>query len=320
MTRIVVIATGGTIQNTRAGRVAVETVLEPLHSDDEAAWLESIDLEVDEVLRGGAEEFGIVQWRTIVRAVEVHQARSDVDGLVVTHGTFTAEETAWLLHLLAPGDSPLVMAVAQRKSDLVGTDAGRNLLDAIRVAATPDASGRGVLLVSGEEIHGARDVAKLHRRPTGFDAGPHGLLGTVDVDRVAFTRRVERRHTARSELGSADLEAFPRVDVVAVHSGADGVAIDALVAAGSRALVTSGFAYSGIGTPAQTEALLRAADQGLAIVLATRGRGGRVPAPGKDARFASADDLSPQKARILTGLALGHGVAPTELQRWFDEY
>lgn len=320
MSRIVVVATGGTIQNTRSGRIAVQEVLAHIRSDADAAWLGPIDLEVDEVLRSGAEEFGLPEWRTIVRAVVANQARSDVDGVVVTHGTFTAEETAWLLHLVTPGHKPVVMAVAQRKSDLLGSDAARNLLDAIRVALYPEASGRGVLLVAAEEIHGARDVVKLHRRPSGFDSGPNGLLGTVDVDRVAFSRRVERRHTAMSGLTSDDLEAFPRVDVVAVHSGADGVAIDALVAAGSRAIVTSGFAYSGVATPAQTEALTRAADQGVAIVLATRGRGGRVPVTTTGSLFTTADGLPAQKARILAGLALAHGATPDALQGWFDEY
>lgn len=320
MTRLVIVGTGGTIQNTRTGRVAVESVLGSVVADADGAWLRSVDVEIDEVLRRGAEEFGLDEWRTIVGALVAHQARSDVDGVVVTHGTFSAEETAWLLHLVASGNPPVVMAVAQRRADLVSSDAGRNLLDALRVAADPEARGRGVLLVAGEEIHGARDVAKLHRRPSGFDSGPAGLLGTVDVDRIAFTRRVERRHTATSELGPRDLDAFPRVDVVAVHTGADGVAIDALVAAGSRVIVTSGFAYSGIAAPGQTEALLRAADQGVAVVLASRGRGGRVPVLDMDSPFTAADDLSPQKARILAGLALAHGSAPTGLQRWFDEY
>lgn len=318
--RLLILATGGTIQNTRAGRVSVQSVLETVNADGEGAWLRDVHLDVDEVLRQGAEEFGLLEWRTIASSLEGHLARPEIEGVVVTHGTFTAEETAWLLHLVTAVDRPLVMAVAQRKSDLVGTDAGRNLLDALRVAASPEARGRGMLLVAGEEIHGARDVHKLQRRPSGFDSGPAGLMGTVDVDRIAFSRRPERRHTLHSELNAADLQRFPRVDVVAVHSGADGVAIDALVSAGSRGIVTSGFAYSGIAAPAQTDALRRAADAGLAVVLASRGRGGRVPVPAADERFTTADDLSPHKARILAGLALAHGAAPTGLQRWFDEY
>ena len=135
------------------------------------------------------------QWLEIGRAVADAALDPGIDGVVVTHGTFTVEETAFFLHLTVRTDKPIVLVCAQRMRDARGTDGERNLLDAIRTAATPDARGKGVLVVLHEEIHSAREVVKTNQRPGGFKSVGRGLLGHVERDRVSFYHAPLRRHT-----------------------------------------------------------------------------------------------------------------------------
>jgi L-asparaginase len=321
MSRIALVATGGTIQNTPDGRVSADEVLATLRGGrSEARLPDDLEIVIEDVVRKGAEDILPPDWTAIARAVQRHADGDNAAGIVVTHGTFTAEETAYLLQLTVRTRKPVVLAVAQRKHGTLGADGERNLADALRVALSAAAHGRGVLLVNGDEVHSARDVVKLHRRPTGFDSGPAGLMGTVDVDGVTLWRSPLRRHTFDSQFGVDLVERMPRVDIVAVHAGADGVGTDAFVAAGARGLVTAGFAYTGIGAPEQRDALHRAALAGVAVVHASRGRGGRMPPSGDDEWALRAHDLPPQKARILLALGLAAGLEHAGLQRAFDEY
>lgn len=318
MTRLTVIGTGGTIQNTDAGRLSLEAVLADLGANGQRPIPAGVELETIELLSQGAEDFGLAEWNAIAEAVAAAVARDEVDGVVLTHGTFTAEETAFLLHLVVKTHKPVVLAVSQRRHGTIGNDGDRNLLDAMRVAASPGAAGMGVLLVVSDEIHSARDVTKEHQRLTGFRSN-HGPLGTVEADRVSFYRRPLRMHTATSAFTFDALRAMPRVDIVAAYPGADSTAIDALVEAGSRGLVTSGYAYSGIASPEQMAALQAASERGVAVVLASRGRGGRIPDAGRE-WSVRADDLTPQKARILLGLGLTLTGVRSELQDLFDTH
>jgi L-asparaginase len=238
--------------------------------------------------------------------------------VVLTHGTFTAEETAYLLHLVVASEKPVVVAVSQRKHGTIGNDGDRNLLDAVRVAASPAAAGRGVLVVVSDEVHSARDVIKEHQRLTGFRS-VLGPIGTIETDQVTFYRRLERRHTAGSAFAPDAVVRMPRVDVIAAYPGSDAVAIDAFVAAGARGLVTAGYAYSGVTNPVQMSALRAAAEGGVAVAVASRGRGGRIPDAGR-AWCVRADNLTPSKARILLGLALTITTETTKLQELFDTH
>ncbi len=318
--RVVVVSTGGTIANTPEGRLPIEQVLADIQR-----WYPAgdpcrvADLEVAETLREGAETFTPNEWVTIGRAVNAALERSDVSGVVVTHGTFTAEETAYFLHLTARSYKPVVVVCSQRKHSTIGNDGDRNLLDAVRVASDPAARGKGVLVLLNEEIHSARDVTKTNQRPSGFSSGSLGLLGSVEADRVSFYRQPMRRHTTGSELRVPEDGALPRVDVAATYAGADGVAISAFVEAGARGIVVNGFSFSGKPHQNQLPALREATARGVAVVLVNRGGGGRVPAEPTDG-FVRGDNLSAQKARVLLSLALLKTGDRAELQRIFTEY
>ena len=315
--RIGLVATGGTIQNTPDGRVAVEEIWRRVEAYP-GEFVPSVELVVRDILRAGSETFGLDEWRFIVETVQELADDATVDAVVVTHGTFTAEETAYLLHLAVDTDKPIVVVVSQRKHTTRGNDGDRNLADAVRVALEPAAAGLGVLLVANEEIHSAREVTKENQRPGAFVSPPVGPLGTVELDQPTLYRAPLRRHTARSALARTSLEAPPRVDVVPAYVGADASASQAALDAGARAIVLQGYAYSGRGTDEQMSTLRSAAESGVPVVLTSRGRGGRIPAV-PDAWWVRGDNLTAQKARVLVTLALAAGVS-IPLQELFDTH
>ena len=316
-----VVATGGTIANTVAGRIAIDDVIDSI-----GGHASSAEIETTEVCRVGSAELTDTHWLEIGRAVDAAAAREDVDAVLVTHGTFTHEETAFFLHLTVRTEKPVVVVSSQRKHGSLGNDGDRNLVDAIRVALAPESRGLGVLSVLNEDVHTARDIVKTSPRPDGFRSRAYGPLGHVDTDRVVYYRRPTRRHTHRSEFDVRRIEALPRVDVIHAYPGADAATVEPLLAAaGPAGLVVAGYAFSGMPAIAQVDALAAAAADGVAVVCANRGLDGRVPHPLVESRtagkgFVHGDDLAPHKARILLQVALTQTDETAELQRIFDEY
>ena len=267
-------------------------------------------------------------WLTLLRAVhEVANAPSPPDGIVVTHGTASLEETAYFLGLTVKVDTPVVMVGAQRPTGTLGTDAGSNLVGAVQVAAAPESRGMGVLSVLNDEIQPARDVTKTStlRLQTfrSVDAGP---IGFADPDgRVVYYRRPHRIHAPDTEFDVAALSTLPRVDVAYTYGGADGAAIAAFVQAGAAGIVVAGFA-PGMVTPAQEEAIADAIRAGVLVVQGSRAGGGRVIQRTRlrEQGIVAADNLNPQKARVLAMLSLTRDFALAErspsIQRLFDTY
>ncbi|MDH3547702.1 MAG: asparaginase [Gammaproteobacteria bacterium] len=314
--RIKIIATGGTIANSPDGRMAVETVLSQVPRIGEFA-----DIDVRDYIRVGSSEITIQNWIDIANVImEELRADSDIDGIVVTHGSNTAEETAYFLNLVLDTKVPIVVVGAQRQRTTLSEDGSRNFYDAVRVAAHPEAGGRGVLLVVNEMIHAARDVTKtLSYRTETWDSGDLGALGLADVDRIRFYRTPTTRNTINSELqldGITRADELPRVDIVYTYADAGPELVQAAVAAGAKGIVVAGFP-TGSPTPAIDKALKKAEGQGVAVVMSHRGGRGRVQT-GRP--FTSADNLTPQKARILLMLALAHGATADELEGIFSSY
>ena len=242
-----------------------------------------------------------------------------VDGIIVTHGTFTTEETAYFLHLVVRTEKPIVVVASQRKHDEVGNDGDRNMLDAIRLTLSPEARGKGVLVTLHEEIHSAREVVKTNQRPGGFHSLGRGILGHIEEDQVSFYYTPTRRHTFRSEFDMREIRELPRVDVIAAYVGGDDTAAQACVAAGAQGLVISGYAYNGRPSADQLAGIEKIAASGVPIVLSNRGGQGRIPVNWEDP-FIQGDSLVPHKARILLMLGLTKTRDPRELQRMFNEY
>ena len=328
--RVAVIGTGGTISSV--GR----------HSLDLVRYIENNKVyEVDELLNAFPETLeqadlvpvrlkaipstaiGPVDWLAINAKVnEVIDDDPSIDGIVITHGTATLEETAYFLNLVAQVDVPIVLVGAQRPASGMGTDAGINLVNAIRTAGHPESRGRGVLGVLNDEIHFSRDMTKTSTlRQQTFRSADFGLLGHADWDKVAYYRMPERRRAPDTEFDVRGLDDLPRVDVSMTYAGSDGAAIEAFQAAGAKGIVVGAMA-PGYVTPMELEKLHAAREAGVTIVHSSRagsGRVGDVPsrrAPGT----VLADNLTPQKARVLLTVALTKTDNPMELQRIFDEY
>ena len=259
-------------------------------------------------------------WLAIDRKIhEVVEATPDLDGIVLTHGTASLEETAYFLNLTLRVDLPVVLVGSQRPFSAISSDAQLNLINAVRVAASPDARGKGVLVVMNDEIQAAREVSKTDTyRLQSFQSPGLGALGYADADRISFYRAPTRRFMAATPFDVRGREALPRVDVVTSYVGADGVLIDAAVAAGAEGIVAAGFA-PGFGSPKEVEALKRAVDRGIVVVQAARAHAGRVDPRDRirEAKFVAADNLPAHKARILLSLALTQTRSREAVQEMF---
>lgn len=280
---------------------------------------EIAELSGEDVLQVGSLSIGPAEWLDIHKEIE----ESPAAGIVITHGTATLEESAYFLHLTVKSQRPVVLTGAMRPPTSVGTDADLNLLDAIRLAASPEAAGRGVLTILNNEIQSARDVTKSNAfRVDTFDSRDFGVLGYVDSDaRVLFYRSVTRPHTTATPFDVRGRKDLPRVDIVYSYAGADGVLVDALAERRPAGIVLVGFG-GGSFPSAFLDAGRRAVQAGIPVVLATRSWNGRVVMTPKkdDAGFIVCDDLMPQKARILLMLALTVTRERAEIQKMFYTY
>jgi L-asparaginase len=263
------------------------------------------------------------EWqRLVIEADKVAAAHESVAGIVVLHGTATLEETAYALNLTAKVSVPIVVVGAQRPASALSTDAGLNLVNAVRVAAHPASRGLGVLVCLNDEIQAARDVTKTSTaRLQTFRSPDLGVLGHADGDQISYYRRPLRKAAPDTEFDIRTLDALPRVDIAYSYAGNDGAATRAFVAAGARGIVAAAFA-PGMLAPAEMEALRSAVAAGVTVVVSSRAGSGRTFGSSKivGAGFITADNLTPQKARILLALALTLTRDPAEIRRIFATY
>ena len=324
--RVHILGTGGSISGIGPHRLDYTlypdsgkklTVAQMLERIPEAREL--AELSGEDVLQVGSPSIGPKEWLQL--AERIHGLKAD--GVVITHGTATLEETAYFLHLTVKSERPVVITGAMRPPTAVGTDADLNLLDAIRLAAHPEATGRGVLTILNNEIQSARDVTKSNAfRVDTFHSRDFGVLGYVDSDaRVLFYRDVTRPHTTETPFDVRAKKDLPRVDIVHAYAGADGVLVDALTERRPDGMVLVGFG-GGSYPGAFLEAGKRAVKAGIPVVLATRSWNGRVVITPKfeAGGFIVCDDLMPQKARILLMLALTVTREREVIQQMFYEY
>lgn len=311
--------TGGTIQSRGADR---QTLMEynagkvtPQELIDDLPELKDVAaLSYTEIANVGSPSMKTPLLLKLAHEVNAWLARPEAAGAVVTHGTATLEETAYFLNLVVHSDKPVVMVGAMRPFTAVSRDGPFNLYNAVRVAATPASKGKGVLIMLNDEINAARDTTKSNTyRVETFVARDLGPMGFADSDRVVYYRRPLYRHTAGSEFDVSTLSDLPRVDISYTYQDADGVEVDAFTAAGAKGIVLTG----GAG-----DALKRAQDKGVVIVMSDRKGAGRVMTSARVAArgIVTADNLPPHKARILLRLALTRTTDPVEIQRMFNEY
>jgi len=327
-----VLSTGGTIAGQGASSTALAAYKGGTITGDElVARVPEIKqvarVKVEQIANVSSTDITIEHWLTMAKRInEIYRSDPSVAGVVVTHGTNTLEETAYFLNLTVKDERPVVLVGSMRPATAISADGPLNLLNAIRTAATPDARGKGVLVVLNDEINGARDVTKTNTyRVETFRAPEMGLMGYVDADKVAFYRTSTRRHTAKSEFDVGVLATLPRVDILYSYIQPTTVLTKALIDAGARGIV---FAGTGAGLISTTErealkpvlALPEASRP--VLVRSNRTGNGRVVALDEyDAMgMIPADNLNPQKARVLLMLALTKTHDLKEIARMFGEY
>lgn len=250
-------------------------------------------------------------------------AASDADGIVITHGTDTIEETAYFLNLTIAADKPIVLTGAMRPSTSLSADGPLNLYDAVRVASSADAAGKGVLLVMNGEIHAARDVAKRDTfRADAFES-PYGPLGLAAEGRALFYRAPTRAHTRTSGFNIADISSLPNVQIVYGHSNVSNLAIRAFIDGGVEGIVYAGTGNANIPDD-MLPSLKAARAAGIHVVRTSRTGNGsalRNPDPiDEELGLVVADDQTPQKARLLLALALTISRKTEDLQAIFERY
>lgn len=318
------IATGGTIamkiDPTRNAPVPA------LSGDDLLATVPGISkvakLEVNNLSNVPSDYMGPERWIGLQKAVNAALQQSYVVGVIVSHGTDTLEETAWFLDLTVASPKPIVLIGAQRNASASDFDGPRNLLNAARVCASPDARDKGVMIVLNNQINAARDVTKTHTADVEtFKSGDFGFLGRVDEDRVVFSRTPMRRQFV--PLAASTL---PAVEIVPMYGGADGSLVRAAVKLGAKGIVVQALGFGNVNAE-MYDAIKEAIDKGVIVVISTRVPNGRaLPIYGfvgggstlKAIGALFADNLSPQKARILLMLALQKASSPEEIQWLFD--
>ena len=328
--QISIVATGGSIAGVGPNRLDFIlypelgehiTIQQSLDRIPEA-W-DIAEISAEDLVSVGSTAIGPDEWLRLAQRINALLESDDTDGVVVTHGTATLEETAYFLHLAVKSSKPVVVTGAMRPPTALGTDADLNLLDAIRVASSPASAGMGVLTVLNNEIQCARDVVKTNTfRVETFKPNELGFLGYADSDgQVVLYRAPLRRHTAGAEFDVTGLDSLPRVDIVYCYAGSDELLVNAVRANKSDGLILAGFG-GGSFPPRAIEAAAKAVDDGMPVVLASRSPNGRVVmTPRKDEQgFIVSDNLQPQKARILLMLALTLTRERSEIQRMFTEY
>ncbi|GJD74747.1 asparaginase [Methylobacterium goesingense] len=324
---IAIVATGGTIA-MKHDPITGAPVPALTGADLVAAVPRLSDLARIEVLEFAnvpSAYLGPALWPDLSRAVAGLLARPEIAGAIVLHGTDTLDQTAYFLDLTLASDKPVVVVGAQRNASEADADGARNLLNAVRQilaqGAREDLRGLGVTVTLNHNINAAREVRKSHTNNVEtFNSGEAGFLGHIDEDRVVFARKSLRRQTLPLP------DRLARVDLVAMAAGSDGRQLRHAVADGAEGVVIAAYGFGNVNE-ALYDAVVEAIAAGVTIVVASqvphgralpvygfKGGGGTLRAAG--AVFA--DDLTPDKARVLALLALPITRDRQALQAYYD--
>jgi L-asparaginase len=328
MSRVHILATGGTIAGAagsevdagyRSGEVGVEKLINAVPGLRKIA-----ELKGEQFAQVGSQDMNDCLWLKLAARVNELFADDEADGIVITHGTDTAEETGYFLHLVAKSDRPVVLTGAMRPATALSADGPLNLFNAVSVAADPKARGRGVIVAINDDLHSARDVTKSNTTDvqTFISPGP-GLLGTASYGRIRYFRYPTHTHTVDSEFSTNERGQLPRVDILYAHSNMPADLVRASVSLGARGIVVAGMGNGNVSTETGA-ALAAAAKDGVIVVRSSRvvsGDVGRNIEMDDDALgLVAADELNPQKSRVLLQLCLSKGMDSEAVQEAFYRY
>lgn len=328
--RIKVLATGGTIAGAQASQADAGYKAGAFSVDDLIAAVPQIknvaELSGEQVANIGSQTMNHEVWLKLAARCNELLGDRNVDGIVITHGTDTLEETAYFLSLVVKSDKPVVLVCAMRPATGISADGPMNLYNGVVLAGSPEAKGRGPLVVNNDTIHYARELQKMHTTLlNAFESPNRGAAGVMNTGRLYFYSRNTTRHTTNSEfsLKGLTVESLPYVEIVYSYANFGGELIDAAVAQGAKGIVLAGVG-DGNTTDAALAALARAAEKGVAVVRCSRTAAGvadrNIEVDDDKLGFIAGMELNAQKARILLMLGLTKTSDVGKLQQYFHEY
>ena len=328
MTRVHILATGGTIAGTGASEVdqgyrsaglSISALVDGVPGLGRSATLTG-----EQFSQVGSQDMSDALWIRLAARVDALFSADEADGVVITHGTDTAEETGYFLHLVVKSERPVVLTGSMRPATALSADGPLNLFNAVSVAADPRARGRGVIVAINDDLHSARDVTKSSTTDvqTFISPGP-GLLGTASYGRIRYFRHPTHLHTSATDFSVKDKNALPRVDILYAHANMPPDLVRASASLGSRGIVVAGVGNGNVSAEV-AQALAEAVSAGVVVVRSSRVGSGDV---GRNIEldddgmgFVASDQLNPQKSRVLLQLCLAHGLRGQSVQDAFYRY
>jgi len=325
---IVILATGGTIAGAApsgtqvsytSGQVGIDTMINGVPGIKELA-----NIKGEQISNVGSQDISFEIMLKLANRINALTSGGDVDGIVITHGTDTMEETAYFLNLTAKTDKPIVLVGSMRPSTAVSADGPLNLYNAVAVAADPRSRDRGVLVVMNDWIHGAHSMTKTSTTDVQtFQSPLRGLVGVVAYGKIDFYNSPAWKHTSGSEFDVSGVTKLPRVDIIYADADMSPDLIDASANGGAKGIVIAGVG-NGNMNQAGVDAAARAVKKGVVVVRSSRVATGLV---GRNVElnddklgFIASDELNPQKSRILLSLALLKSRSPADIQQLFMTY
>jgi L-asparaginase len=325
---IVILATGGTIAGAAAtgtqsgytsGAVTIDAMLKAVPGIEKLA-----NIKGEQISNVGSQDMSFDIMLKLAKRINELLPTPGVDGIVITHGTDTMEETAYFLNLTVNSDKPVVMVGSMRPSTAVSADGPLNLYNAVAVAGDPKARGRGVLVVMNDQIHAAHSLTKTSTTAIQTFMSPlRGVVGVSAYGKNDWYNIPPWKHTTQSEFDVSNVNKLPRVDIVFACADMPPDLIDASVNAGAKGIVIAGVGNGNMNT-ASVEAAARAVKKGVVVVRSSRVATGmvdrNVEVKDDELGFIASDELNPQKSRILLSLALLNNHQPAQVQELFRTY
>jgi glutamin-(asparagin-)ase len=325
---IVIIGTGGTIAGAGAStvntgdydsaKVAVDKIIAAVPEMKQVA-----NVRGEQIFQIGSESYNDERMLKLAKRISELVKQPDVDAVMVTHGTDTIEETSYFLNLTLKTDKPVVIIGAMRPGTALSADGPLNLYNAAVVAASPESKGKGVLVVMNDEIHSARDVTKSNALKVETFKSLYGPLGVVVESKPYFYRLPARPHTMATEFDIDQITALPKVDLFYAHTSMDPKILGAIADLGAKALIYGGTGNASVADYME-DPLKEVRKKGLIVVRATRTGSGQVVRNGEEKDdendWIVAADQTPQKARLLTSLALTKTQDPKAIEAILYKY
>ncbi len=322
---IYILATGGTIAGSGSGALDTSYTSGTVTVDKLIAAVPEINkiatIKGEQISNIGSQEMNNEVWFKLANRVNELLTSGKADGIVITHGTDTMEETAYFLNLVVKSDKPIVMVGAMRNSGSLSADGPLNIYNAVNVAMCKKAVGKGVMVVMNDEIHAAREVTKTNTTAVDTFKSPNsGKIGTVFYGNVKFYMNPVRKHTVNSAFDITKIKELPRVDIIYSHSNDNPDFVNLAVKNGAKGIINAGMG-NGNPFPSALEALGEAVKGGVVVVRDSRVGSGETTLNGEvdDGKygFLASDNLNAQKARVLLMLALTQTTDKAKIQELF---